>query len=359
MIKYIGSKRTLLPTLVRIAASLPEVRTVVDYFSGASRVGHAMKRAGFRVVANDFLRYAHVLATCYVQADREDVLHDAERLIAEFNRLPGAPGYFTETFCVRSRFFQPKNGERVDAIREAIARKGLEPELEAVCLTSLMEAADRVDSTTGVQMAYLKQWAARSRNDLQLRMPAVLPRVARGKCKAHQLEAQDGAAALTGDLAYIDPPYNQHTYIGNYHIWETLALWDKPEVYGVACKRVDCKERKSDYNSKRRAEAALCEFLRCVDCPRLVVSFSDEGYISRETMESLLSEHGTVHVLARDHKRYVGAQIGIYNPSGKRVGEVSHLSNTEFIYVVVPAGDPWSPEVIDGPAAPTLFAGTE
>lgn len=356
MIKYIGSKRTLLPTLVQIAASLPEVRTVVDYFSGASRVGHAMKRAGFRVVANDFLRYAHVLATCYVQADREDVLPDAERLIEEFNRLPGAPGYFTETFCERSRFFQPRNGERVDAIREAIARKGLEPELEAVCLTSLMEAADRVDSTTGVQMAYLKQWAARSHNDLALRMPAVLPRVARGKCEAHQLEAQDAAATLTGDLAYIDPPYNQHAYIGNYHIWETLALWDKPEVYGVACKRVDCRTRKSDFNSRRRAEAALASFLDKIRCRYLVVSFNNEGHIARETMERLLARRGRVTVLDQDYKRYVGAQIGIFNPGGERVGEVSHLRNTEHIYIVTPPEIAWTHEPAAAPGPQGRFA---
>lgn len=59
-------------------------------------------------------------------------------------------------------FFHPKNGERIDAIREAIAAKNLDPELEAILLTSLMEAADRVDFTTGVQMAYLKRWAPRA-----------------------------------------------------------------------------------------------------------------------------------------------------------------------------------------------------
>ena len=85
------------------------------------------------------------------------------KIIHELNALPGQAGYFTETFCERSRFFQPKNGARIDAIREFIESKDFEPELKAVLLVSLMEAADRVDSTTtGVQMAYLKKWAARS-----------------------------------------------------------------------------------------------------------------------------------------------------------------------------------------------------
>ena len=73
-------------------------------------------------------------------------------------------------------------------------------------------------------------------------------------------------------MAYLDPPYNQHSFLRNYHIWETLVRWDEPEVYGVACKRIDCKERGSDYNSKRRIKTALAGLLdascrpRCCSC---------------------------------------------------------------------------------------------
>src|SRR5262245_22980449 len=130
MIKYLGSKRTLIPRLAEIFAALASSSapptSVLDLFSGTSRVGHALKRAGLRVVANDHNAYAATLARCYVQAD-DDLRPDAERLLAELARLPGQPGYFTDTFCVQSRFFQPRNGERVDAIREAIARKSLAP----------------------------------------------------------------------------------------------------------------------------------------------------------------------------------------------------------------------------------------
>ena len=76
---------------------------------------------------------------------------------------PGTDGYVTETFCRRSRFFQPHNGRRIDAIRDAIERDYRDSWMYPVLLTSLIEAADRVDSTTGVQMAYVKQWAARAR----------------------------------------------------------------------------------------------------------------------------------------------------------------------------------------------------
>lgn len=339
MIKYLGSKRTLLPAIARVVRALsPRGGTVIDLFSGTSRVGHALKRAGYRVFANDSNAYALALARCYVQADVEDVERDARRLIREFQSLPGAPGYITETFCNKSRFFHPKNGERIDAIREAIARKSLAPELEAVMLVSLMEAADRVDSTTGVQMAYLKQWAPRAHNELELRMPDVLPRAAGGKGAAHQLDAFEAAAQLEADIAYIDPPYNQHSYLGNYHVWESLIRWDKPEVYGVACKRVDCRERQSIFNSRPRFDEAMVRLLNSVRAKTLIVSFSNEGYMSRERMEELLGSlwdgAGRVVTIENDYKRYVGAQIGIYNPQGEKVGKVSHLRNKEYLYVV-------------------------
>jgi adenine-specific DNA-methyltransferase len=221
----------------------------------------------------------------------------------------------------------------VDAIRDAIAKKGLEPELEAVVLTSLMEAADRVDSTTGVQMAYLKRWAPRASNDLELRVPDVLPRAKAGKGEAHGLDAFEAAARLEADVAYLDPPYNQHSYLGNYHVWESLARWDRPEVYGIARKRLDVRSRQSIFNSRPRFRAAFSRLVGTLRARTLIVSFNDEGYLDRASMESILGARGAVGVVAMDYKRYVGAQIGIYNPQGVKVGKVGRLRNREFLFV--------------------------
>jgi adenine-specific DNA-methyltransferase len=335
VIKYIGSKRTLVPHIVGIARALPDVRTVADLFTGTTRVAQALKGAGLHVHANDLASYSEVLATTYVAADANTV--DGERLramLAHLAALPGKPGYFTETFCERSRYFQPKNGARIDAIREEIDVVTDDPVERAILLTALMQGADRVDSTTGLQMAYLKTWAPRSFNDLELRMPALLP----GAGTASRLDATE-AARQTGevDLAYIDPPYNQHSYFSNYHIWETLVRNDRPEVYGTACKRVDCRTTKSDYNSRRRAWDALRELLGTVRARYVLVSFNDEGYHAADALLALLEEHwGEATCLAFDFKRYVGAQIGIYNPSGEKVGAVSHVRNTEHLFLAGP-----------------------
>lgn len=333
MIKYLGSKRLLIPQILGVIADLPAATSVIDLFSGTARVGHALKRAGYQVFANDFSAYGEVLGRAYVQADAE-LLTAATALISELNQLPGTPGYATQTWCEDARFFQPKNGARIDAIRDSIAARGLSPELEAVALVSLMEAADRVDSTTGVHMAFLKQWARRAANDLELRVPDVLPQAKAGKGKAFGLDAVEASRSLAADVAYLDPPYNQHKYLGNYHIWETLVRWDHPDTYGIAKKRVDCQQRTSAFNKKAGILPALTSVIQNLDVRHLVVSFSDEGFVTKADMEALLATRGAVTTHEIPHPRYVGAKIGIHNPLGEKVGTVGRLRNVEYLFVV-------------------------
>lgn len=335
MIKYIGSKRALLGHVTAtVAAALPDGGTVCDLFSGSSRVGHALKKQGFRVWSNDHNAYAHVLAAAYVQADRERWLEKAEAVLAELRTVTPKAGWFTKAFCEDARFFHPDNGARIDAMRDRIAAMGLEPELEAIALVSLMEAADRVDSTAGLQMAYMKSWASRALKPLELRMPDVLPGVPGGACRATRADAVALAPEVEADLVYLDPPYNQHSYLGNYHCWESLVLWDKPETYGVANKRVDVKTRKSAFNSRPGIGPALQAVIEGLKAPNLVVSFNDEGYLSREQLVEMLSARGEVQVIEVQRPRYVGARIGIHNPKGEKVGAVGRLNNVEYLFVV-------------------------
>jgi adenine-specific DNA-methyltransferase len=331
VIKYIGSKRALLNHIVgSISDLLPRGGRVCDLFSGTSRVGHALKREGFQVWSNDHNAYAHTLATAYVQADRDKWEDQAEKVLAELRNVKPMAGWFTQACCHEARFLHPANGARVDAIRDRIAEMAMEPELEAIALVSLMEAADRVDSTAGIQMAYMKQWAPRAHNELALRMPDILPGVGR----ATRADAVALAPEIEADLVYLDPPYNQHSYLGNYHVWESLVLWDKPETYGVANKRVDVKTRKSAFNSRPGIGPAMAAVIEGVRAPNVIVSFNDEGYLSRETLTQMLVAHwGHVQVIEIAHPRYVGARIGIHNPKGEKVGSVGRLRNVEYLFV--------------------------
>jgi adenine-specific DNA-methyltransferase len=332
LIKYLGSKRRLVPVISSMVASCG-ARRALDLFTGTTRVAQAMKALGAEVTAVDSARYSEVFARCYIEADAAAINRsELEQALARLERLAPKPGYVTETFCRKSRYFQPFNGERIDAIRDAIEDDYADSALYPILLTSLIEAADRVDSTTGVQMAYVKQWAPRSSRPLELRVPALMG----GTGTALRGDATALASGLGHfDVAYLDPPYNQHRYFTNYHVWETLVAWDAPEHYGVACKRIDARDdaTKSAFNSKRTMPGALAKVVADLDCELLILSYNNESWLELDELVEMCQLHQEVHVLSFDSPRYVGAKIGIYNPAGERVGRVAHLRNLEHLIV--------------------------
>ena len=372
MIKYIGSKRRLVPVLARICR-VSGARTALDLFTGTTRVAQAFKAQGVHVTAVDSARYAHTFARAYIETDAAATDAGAlQAAVTHLNGLPGKPGYVTQTFSHEARFFQPHNAARIDAVRDAIDSEYAGSPLFPLLLTSLIEAADRVDSTTGVQMAYVKQWAPRSAKPLELRIPDLLLGPGRAiQGDAVELTSAAGSASAQGlghfDLAYLDPPYNQHRYFTNYHVWETLVAWDAPEAYGVARKRLDARDPSthSVFNSKKTMPAALASVVQSVDCDLLVLSYNNESWLGLEELEAMCSiqtapsgrsgksgrsgrsgksgrsggsgKRRAVATLSFDSARYVGARIGIFDPSGRKVGRVSHLSNQELVVI---AGDP-------------------
>jgi adenine-specific DNA-methyltransferase len=353
MIKYLGSKRKLAPIISALVGALPNISSAADLFTGTTRVAQVLKTAGAHVIAGDTATYALMFARTYIETDARDV--DEQRIrtiLADLAMLPGSPGYITRTFSDHARYFQAHNAERIDAMRTAIHETVDDPLVHAILMTSLIEAADRVDSTAGVQMAYLKQWAARSHNPLELRFPELVA----GTGEAVQEDAVALASSLDGvDLAYLDPPYNQHSYLGNYHVWETIARGDEPEHYGVAAKRVDIRTTRSDFNSSRKAEDAFVELVHRLATPWILVSFNDEGFLDQHTIIDTLREvrpHVLVLPVPR-YPRYVGARIGIHNRNGDRVGTPGHLTNTEFLFLAGPHFDAAQRAVRSAEAATT------
>lgn len=332
MIKYLGSKRTLIPVLSQLAQA-SGAKTALDLFTGTTRVAQAFKKLGMTVTASDVASYAECFGKTWIELDRDSVNQvELTEALAELEALRGEAGYFTQKFCVEARYFQPKNGERVDAIRDRIETDYRDSWMYFPLLTSLILGADRVDSTTGIQMAFLKGWASRSGNRLELRDPELLPGPGRS-IRGDALEIVKNLEPV--DLAYLDPPYNQHRYFSNYHIWESLVRWDKPETYGIANKRLDARdaEMKSPFNSKKTMSKALAQLVDDLQCETMVLSYNNESWLSRDELLDIASKQGHVEILDFDFKRYVGSQIGVFNKAGERVGNPGAKRNIEHIVI--------------------------
>ena len=116
MIKYLGSKRTLVPVIGAVASALG-VRSAADLFAGTTRVGQELRRRGLHVTSNDVTAFSEAFGQAYIAAGPQVDRDRVGRLLRALHALPPIDGYVTETFCRRSRYFRPENGMRIDAVR--------------------------------------------------------------------------------------------------------------------------------------------------------------------------------------------------------------------------------------------------
>ena len=216
-VKYAGSKLNLLPYILQLAKKVrPE--SVLDGFSGTTRVSQAFAQNGCRVLANDLSAWSETFGKCYLM--NEQPASHYQPMIDHLNALPGQDGWFTEHYggepnggCSVAadglkKPWQKHNTRRLDAIRDEIDRMNLPDVEKAVLLTSLILALDEVESTLGHFSSYLNDWSPRSYNHLKLRVPRLLPRFSE-----HEVYRGDVLKILPNvevDLAYFDPSYGSN-----------------------------------------------------------------------------------------------------------------------------------------------------
>lgn len=355
-IKYAGSKRKLLPHILALIHKV-NPKTVLDGFSGSTRVSQALAKSGYTVVANDVSAWSEVFATCYLLNEYPQS-HYAS-LIEHLNNIPPEDGWFTEHYggdpgdgCSvgadgLKKPWQRNNTRRLDAIRREIDCLGLSSIERAVLLTSLILALDQVDSTLGHFASYLSDWSPRSYKRLCLRLPAISHKIA-----PHQVYRKDIFALLPEigvDLAYFDPPYGSNNekmppsrvrYSAYYHIWTTICLNDRPDVFGKAKRRSDTsdviassvfEEFRRDEDGHLIAVEAIRKALRSVRAKHVLLSYSSGGRATAEELNDVISENGKlIELVEIDHKKNVMGDMRWTNEWIKD----AELPNKEFLFLV-------------------------
>ena len=322
-IKYAGSKLKLLPHILQLAQKI-NPKTVFDGFSGTTRVSQAFAQSGYRVIANDVAVWSRVFAECYLLSPLPHEHY--QKLIDHLNGLPGRHGWFTENYGGDADGFkkpwQRHNTEKLDAIREEIELLNLNSAEKAVALTSLILAMDGVDSTIGHYASYLSEWSPRSYRKMKLRLPRMIS--TRNEHVVHQADIFDIVAAIDADLAYYDPPYGSNNekmppsrvrYAAYYHLWTSICLFDKPELFGKVNRRVDTSDSVSAsvFEEFRKNEAgrlivveAIERLLRQTKARHIILSYSSGGRATAgELNDAIRSAGKLVDVVAVDYRRNV------------------------------------------------------
>ncbi|MGI8586453.1 MAG: DNA adenine methylase [Chloroflexia bacterium] len=310
--RYIGSKENLLGLIDRTVSEHGIAGGVFcDLFAGTTVVGRHFKRQGYRVISNDLMEYSYVFGKAYIENNAE--VDRLEQLLAYLNSLPPVRDFMFDNYSdegtasaeFRRMYFSAANAGKIDAIRCRIAGWARERAVsEAGCyvlLASLLEAVPGVSNTTGTYGAFLKYWEARSQKPLTLTLPPLV--CSEGRHEVHRRDANALAREIECDVLYLDPPYNSRQYATNYHILETVALWDYPAVYGKSGLR-PYQGEKSAYCRTDGALAALRDLVGDARCRLLLLSYNSEGIMPHEAICDILAQRGSLTVTEQTYRRY-------------------------------------------------------
>lgn len=355
-IKYAGSKLKLLPNILEMTKRTG-AKTVLDGFSGTTRVSQAFAKRGYSVVCNDIAAWSEVFACCYLlnRKRREDY----KSLIDHLNSVPPVDGWFTEHYggepnggCAiqgdgLKKPWQKHNTRKLDGIRQEIEHLSLNKVEKAVALTSLILALDRVDSTLGHFVSYLNDWSPRSYNRLILTVPDI--GVAQTDHQVFRKDIFDLVPRVSTDLAYFDPPYGSNNekmppsrvrYASYYHIWTTVCLFDKPKLYGKANRREDTSDTvaASVFEEFRRdreggfvAVKAIERLIKATQARWIILSYSSGGRATADELDDVMRRHGhLLEVIELDYRKNVMAGMRWTNEWLREAEQ----PNREFLFLI-------------------------
>ena len=306
--RYIGSKVNLLPQIRELVDSqAPNSKVFCDLFSGTGVVGREFK-SSHQVISNDILYFSYVLNAAYVGLGSQPLFDSFKRVKARdpvdlLNSISVSEEAATdEDFIALAysplgtegrQYLSVENALRLDRMRQEIERwhsDGLleKPDYEYL-IACLIEVVPSVSNTTGTYGAYLKHWDKRALKQIQVSHLPIFP--TNHLNRIYNRDANDLIHEISGDVLYLDTPYNARQYSTNYHLLETLAKYDNPQLKGKTGLRVD-NSGESLYCRKQTVFEAYESLLLNADFETLVMSYSSEGILSEAEILRLVLQFG-------------------------------------------------------------------
>jgi len=372
--RFIGCKENLLD-FIETFVKQKDIRGNVfcDLFAGTGSVAKHFKKLGYKIISSDLLFFSYVLQKVYIEQNQypkfakllkhlkidpvEETLftsdsQSAKEIIKYLNNLEGVEGFIYKNYSPEGtqgqthsrKYFTGDNSKRIDAIREKIEewkKSNLINEQEYYfLLASLIEAVPFVANISGTYSAFLKEWDKRAFKKLTLEVPEIIK-----SDEIHKVYHEDGLKVLDQvkgvDILYLDPPYNERQYAPNYHILETIAKWDKPEIKGITGMR-SYENQKSEFCNPKTGIKALGEIINKGNFKHLLLSYNDDGIMPESEILKLFNKVGKSEITEQNYQRYKsnsngeqknGVKEKIYylksvNPQNK----LNDLSGSEWIF---------------------------
>lgn len=361
LITYIGNKRALLPFIGQgintVKSALKKEKLLcVDVFSGSGIVSRFLKQHASFIAVNDLEKYSDIINSCYL-TNKSSALEEKLRgihldLLSEINRRVTKlevsrnsgdfviPGFISELYAPKDInniqksdrcFYTPYNANYLDVARQEISRQ-VPAEYQNFFIAPLLSEASIHANTAGIFKGFYKnsktgtgQFGGNGQNALSRitgKIQLLYPVFSNFECpfKVFRQNANDlvenpelyealpdGASEY--DVAYFDPPYNQHPYGSNYFMLNLLAEYNRPDEEKIS--RVSGIPRdwnRSAYNKKKQVAQVFQNLVKNVKAKFVLISFNSEGFITKDEMTELMSSCGTVTVLESDYNAFRGSR---------------------------------------------------
>lgn len=306
---YIGSKYSLLDFLEKTIKEVTGFEdgtpyTFADLFAGTGVVGYTYKQKGCSVISNDIQYYSYVLNKHFI----ENCPPLDDSLVDYLNSLEGIDGFVYSNYCAGSgsgrNYFTDENGKRCDAIRTEIEQffssGKITSQMYYWLLASLINSIDKYANTASVYGAFLKHIKKSAQKEFKLEL---LPVINGNPGKVYNQDINQLITNISGDVLYLDPPYNARQYCTNYHVLETIARYDNPVLSGKTGLR-DYNNQKSKYCSGRTVEDSFDELISKANFKYIFLSYNNEGLMSLDTIKEIMGRYGKYEVFTTEYHRF-------------------------------------------------------
>lgn len=320
---YIGSKYRLSSWIKDTINKNGGIKDKVfcDIFAGTGAVARSVKKYVKQVIINDIEPYSYALNRNYIG---NHIAFEYQGILEELNDLKPSEGFVYKNYCLggsgERQYFSDENGLKIDAIRVEIEKYKRDENLYYFLLASLLESADKVANTASVYGAYLKHLKKSAQKSMILEAAVFEENEAE-----HQVFNEDANSLIKkieGDILYLDPPYNHREYGANYHILNTIALYDEFNPKGKSGLR---EYKKSRYCKKNEVHSAFEELVKEANFKYIFLSYNNEGIMSQKDVETIMKKYGSYGLETKEYQRFKADKTQNRNHKADMTFEYLHI----------------------------------